>query len=611
MSWINFFFADGGDIPFTDADKERNKLRIEIDLYSYWKEALLSALLGAYAVLFFWEGWSKGVSALGLNATVFIFGIICLFAICRQRERPLKSDDLLWIMPSIVIGLSYSIYANTFFKNVNLLVFPLLFAWYLNSTNDVFTNRFLTQKTAVVDLVKRSLLATLPFILPAWNAYAKVLANRFNTSPSLIKRVSLGLLFFALASALTVPLLYTADTIFAERIDVIVTWPIENFSWSFVLRVVVGTVIALLLFSTSFGWSRPWSLSEDSPITGIDSVISGIALTGILAIYLLFIATRIEQIFVSVLPNEPDSVRLLVKTGFWQLVALSFINVGVFSYLYKKTNQYVQIILAIFAASSLIILGSAGHKMYLYVLNHGLSYEKFYASYAVLFCGVLLGRLLAASFFSRTCDVIRVGMLYFLVMYSALALLPVSQIIWHTNTALTNLSDSPDTWLLDEKWHDELTLDVTPRVTELLDRREAVKDEFYVELGRLTALSSSEGSYQDEREKYCYDPDTLWIYPNNNLYNSTCLHKWILRSYFHQLLNRLFPTDDHPRSFVTATHINPKSLNNNTIELFQWLVKREMTLKKKNWHEYNLSALIAENSFHQRRKRSRIDEKTY
>jgi len=596
MSWTKSDTADGGDNPFADVDKERNKLRIKIDLYSYWKEALLSALLGAFAVLFFWEGWFKGVTALGLNATVFIFGVICLFVICRQRERPLKSDDLLWIMPSIVIGLSYSIYENTFFKNVNLFVFPLLFAWYLNSTNDIFKRRFITQKAAVVDLVKRSLLTTLPFILPAWDAYAEFLANRFNAPTSQIKRVSLGLLFLALASALTVPLLYTADTLFAERIDVIVTWPIENFSWSFFLRVAVGTIIALLLFSTSFGWSRPWSLSEDSPNTGIDSVISGIALTGILAIYLLFIATQIEQIFVSVLPTEADSVTLLVKTGFWQLVALSFINVGAFAYLYKKTNQYVQIILVIFAASSLIILGSAGHKMYLYVLNYGFSYEKFYASYAVLFCGVLLGRLFLVSFFSRTCDIIRVGMFYFLVMYSVLSLLPVSQIIWHTNTALTNFSDNPDrsTWLRDnKKWRQELTLDVTPQVIELLSTKEAVIDKFYADLERLTSLSNDEATFDDEKEKYCYNLDTLRIYQSYSYHVSIC-HNWILREYFDQLTDEFFEDDAFPHQ---QEHLSSLLLDRTSSELEsirQWMYERNMTRVKKNWHEYNLSTLLAE-----------------
>lgn len=59
-------------------------------------------------------------------------------------------------------------------------------------------------------------------------------------------------------------------------------------------------------------------------------------LSGVLALYGLFIFVQIERLWVNDLPVDFASTENLVKTGFWQLVFLSFLNSALFVFFLPK-----------------------------------------------------------------------------------------------------------------------------------------------------------------------------------------------------------------------------------------------------------------------------------
>ncbi len=132
----------------------------------------------------------------------------------------------------------------------------------------------------------------------------------------------------------------------------------------------------------------------------------------------------------------------MVKSGFWQLLFLSVINIIIYFLAYRKTVPAVQKILGAFMVASLLLLFSAAHRMILYVTNYGFSYEKFFALYTVLFCTILLIWLISRLFVSHRSNILKFLVLLFLWMYALATVFPVEQFILRTNVSLAKNPDS-------------------------------------------------------------------------------------------------------------------------------------------------------------------------
>ncbi len=102
----------------------------------------------------------------------------------------------------------------------------------------------------------------------------------------------------------------------------------------------------------------------------------------------------------------------------------------------------VQKLLAVFTVASLLLLVSAAQRMVLYVTTYGFSYEKFFASYAVLFCAIVFVWLISRLFVSKRADILKFSAILFLWMYAVITIFPVEQFVLRTNVKLAEHPDS-------------------------------------------------------------------------------------------------------------------------------------------------------------------------
>ena len=424
----------------SDFSEKRN----DVDSRTYGKQAVICALLGIYWIVFFWNIWDsdRGVHALGFNATFFVLVALYLLGLGTPEKTLFHRKQLLWALPPLLIGLSYSFYENPFFKAISLFVVPLIAAWLYNYALIPDRPRVSFDRHIMVRLFARSHFEVALFIKPAWEWYLNSVSSVVHVSKAVVRRISLGIVALVVAGFAVVPLLYTADALFAERINALTNWPLRAWSWSTLAKIYVFLVVTIGFFSGILAWAKPSVPAEKRKDLQIDSLISGIMLSGVLAFYGLFIFVQIERIWIDDLPVNFTAVESLVKTGFWQLVALSFLNSVLFIVLYRKTSTFVQMLLTAFAVSSLLILFSAAQRMFLYVMYYGFSYEKFYASYVVVFCAVLLTYLAFASLRRAKTDVLKFFMLAFIWMFTAVAIIPVDKIILEANIALSEREES-------------------------------------------------------------------------------------------------------------------------------------------------------------------------
>lgn len=387
-----------------------------------------SALLSLVWVTFLWGFLDDGVYALGLNATLFL--IFFIQTVIRER------GSLLSYPPLIMVALSFSLYENPFFKMVCLPVVPLIFGFYLLDEGP--------KRWHLVAVIRRLLVAVLlPLTYLGRATIAHVdLGSRLPSLPiPLAGSIAKGLTILLFLSLLVIiPLLSWADHLFAERM----VW-IQVFLGDYLLallpegmiaRGVVFILLDLLILATIFAWQKKREETEAPVLTMTDSISAGIVLAGVLLIYSVFLSVQAERLFVTQLPTHFSEIVWYVKSGFWQLIALSVVNILIFVGYYQRTALVVQRLLAGFTLASLLILLSAGHRMFLYVTSRGLSYEKFYASYAVLYCAVLFALLLWSLLGRKRIEALQVTINLFVWMFGIVSILPVEQIVLKTNISL-------------------------------------------------------------------------------------------------------------------------------------------------------------------------------
>lgn len=407
------------------------------------KTLIFSAALAAFWVIFFWNFWDRGVYALGFNAAIFDFLLLSLFIWTLRKKNCYTKQDLKWLVPIILIALSYAIYDNPFLKLVGLLVLPILFAVFYNQAFLPDKKTKLWNFEFIFKIINRffSFLLT---IGQSATSYLNLIIPADKTKKGVVARVFGGvILFLIIALTIFIPLLSSADVLFAGKVQIIYNWFLNIISLPFVYKLLTFAALSIFFLSVLTAWSKAFSYQgEDGADKKIDPIIPGIVLGGILCLYLLFLWVQLSRLWVGTLPFDFKETENLVKSGFWQLFFLSIINILIYFFTYKKTTVWVQRLLTVFTFASLLLLVSAGYRMGLYVAYYGFSYEKFFASYTVIFCAIIFIWLIAQLFIKKRANILKFLVLLFLWMYALVGIFPVEQFILRTNVALSKVGES-------------------------------------------------------------------------------------------------------------------------------------------------------------------------
>jgi len=399
-----------------------------------------SLFLAIYFVIFVWNFWSELIYALGFNLTIFILGFLFLFFSATKINAFKK--NYFWVMPIILIAISFSLWENPFLKVINLLILPFLLSIFFAYSLTV--SRELNFRFIFLSIMERILILTK--IKEAIALFFDQINIAKGDKLKIFVRITFGILLFAvLALTIFIPLLSAADPDFAKMVDGIMKWFHKIISFRYLNRIIFAIIanFAIISYILSFRKKVTNEKVENSKEKKlIDPIISGIVLGGVLVLYLLFLFTQISHLWVNQLPINFSETERLVKSGFWQLFLLSMMNILFFFGYFRKTNNIVQNILKIFIVASLLLLFSAGYKMFLYVFYYGLSYEKFFASYAVIYFAVIFVWLLVQLFNNKEKNIFKFLVFSFLWMYSVLTIMPVERIIFSVNEKLSLRADS-------------------------------------------------------------------------------------------------------------------------------------------------------------------------
>ena len=402
----------------------------------------LCAGLSFFFVLALWGFWDKGLQALGLNAGIFLLTFLGIIIYqLKLIGRDIKKD-LIWLIPVAFIFFSYFLYENPFVKACNFLVIPISLATFLIANNQ--TKAWSCPLMIIAAL--KGLLFSPPCLLRSIEGHFDSFSFKkigLAKQGKLIRRILAGIIISAIILfTLVIPLLSSADQEFAQAMSKLYHYTIrpliDIFEIPLIAKILFGIALSLYLVAQIFSWTTEVE-NYDSANKKIDSLVAGIIIAAILFFYLLFIAIQLKHIWVGQLPIEFKQTERLVKSGFWQLFFLTLLNIIMFLACYKKTNKTTQNILAAFTMASLILLTSAGERMFLYVWHYGFSYEKLFASYTVIYCSILFLIFNFSILKNSQLDIIKTACILFIWMYGICTVLPLESMMVRANLSLSQI----------------------------------------------------------------------------------------------------------------------------------------------------------------------------
>ncbi len=463
------------------------------DKAKYLWQPIAAILAGLFFIFFLWGLWTKGTYALGLNATIFCLGFLFFVGKASEAKTIFSRNNLSWAIPIAIMSISFVLFENPFFKIIHCLSFPfiatLVYALHRlqNPKQDFWTQ----------DLLRIALFKSIANFFTSIPKATEGLLSFSNTAipfrNPFAASIYKGLIILILLLCAIIPLLLSADSLFAQHSERLITILCDYISLTTVAKIIVGLIVAVSVFSSFIAWASPISYDFSNAQTKRDSIVAGIIIAGLLLVYFFFLGVQIERLWIDTLPFEFRDTEEYVKSGFWQLVILSFLNVVLFISYYKRTSNLSQALLSIFSIASLLLVVSAAHRMALYVAYYGFSYEKFYATYTVLFCAILICVLTYVSFQQKPKDVVRIGFTLLLWMYTAVSVFPTERFILQSTLALSRLPESR----MDIGELRMLSTDVLPLVTRYLKLGEIVED-----------LTGRDNCYS--YEKRCWQTDDQW-----------------------------------------------------------------------------------------------------
>lgn len=398
------------------------------------KKILYSSLfLSILQSILFWHK-SPGISiAIFLTATI----ILTIYSL-KEKEMIKNKKGILWAVPIELLGLTYFIFNNIFFKILNVPVILVLFViMCMNITEaKVKENKFIRQ---ILGKIFKPFIVLFDFISDFdMDKFFENNKENQNNKSNNIKKVGKSLLIAIPVILIIIFLLSSADSVF-ESIFSSFTKSISKMLEIKTINDLLGRLLVIAFtFVYIAGFIIAFARSEKQEET--EEKTSGIKLSDLTIkmllislniIYLLFSLIQFKYLFINAGRTADFDYATYARTGFFQLMFVSFIN---FALLHickknKENNKLLKIMLIVF---TIIIVISAAFRMHLYEQEYGYTYLRLFV-YSILMTEILVLIPILARICGKKIDTFKSTIQIIIIMYVALNFINIDKIIARNN----------------------------------------------------------------------------------------------------------------------------------------------------------------------------------
>ncbi len=421
---------------------------------------ILSILLGVCFVILFYD------KELGVSYTIFTLMILLYYAIVIKKQACQKwyfhmGSGYIFLLSTIFIRSDFLL-----FKVLNFLAIPFFIGVHLA----IYTGE--KEVAAIVKGAIRYLLMPISK-LHAIVLYASKAQSLDKQRQEKIKKVLLGILIVTPILFIVIPLMLSADAVFAHKISV-TTGGIEGlFESQIFIRIGIVILVAAYLYAQIYYMhqekiQKPIKVYREGEDTfifhGFDRTITATFITVLDAIYLFFSSIQIIYLFGGGKLPEGYTYASYAREGFFQLVILSVINVLIvliinrFYLGYKldqdslrkgrKTDVFISSLLSVMVACTGIMIISSLFRMHLYEVAYGSTRLRLLVFMFLLFETVTLA-IVAYSIWNRKFPLAKIITCVMLSSYLIVNFINIDGIVAKRNIDRYIKTDKLDTLYLE------------------------------------------------------------------------------------------------------------------------------------------------------------------
>ena len=377
---------------------------------------------------------------IGISMLIFSIignGLISYILIRKNKIKNKKGFFL--IIPIILLSSTYFIFANTTFYIANIFIIIILnltmYAIAITPKNYLrgyIVNSFELLKNTITgckegkDYTKEK---------SKENIKIKNKIEKEN-----VKKIAISLLIVFAVVGVVIGLLISADSIFANIFENIAN-VFKNINISstlrFVIRLVLIVVAYILILSFILKLNKEYNYQAKELKTNNNKYAFTIKLLLIAlnVVYLVFCFIQIESLFAKINIDTDFNYASYARTGFFQLMFVSFINFAVillsnkFNENKEKSIKILNLFLVIF---TIIIAISSMYRMYMYQMEFGLTYLRMFV-YIILITEILTFAPIIIYIFNEKFDFMKCSFAIWVCMYCVINFINIERIIVDTN----------------------------------------------------------------------------------------------------------------------------------------------------------------------------------
>ncbi|MNZ38290.1 hypothetical protein D3C78_557650 [compost metagenome] len=452
-----------------------------------YERMLLLALLFGLLSQYLFVGVQAGLSVpcfILLFYGLFFYSIKGRIGGFEKWHGQISAGWLLFI-PIGLLALTYTLYANSFFRAMNVLViFALIVAQTALLTRS--STRPWNRGSFYAELLFLGLLKPVAFISVPFTLFNDRLKSgrQENAARGRLGKVTLGLLLAAPVLIVVVSLLAAADEIFLSWVNGIPQLFGRFSIGDGLYRLFIATILALYAFCYIWGLlfhkasdapggmqhsaeSKP---SPDSHKLEFDPITAGTLLISINLVYVLFVVIQFTYLFGAAggLLPEGAAYAEYARRGFAELVLVAMINIGLLMcglHMIRRTSARAEwmrkLSLSVLIGCTIVMLISAYSRLSLYENAYGFTHTRLLVHGFMIYLGVLLIVALLRIWKER----FSMGKVYMVV--SILAYVLINYMNLDARIASNNIARYESTGSIDMAYLGTLSTDAAPALLKL------------------------------------------------------------------------------------------------------------------------------------------------
>lgn len=470
----------------------------------------MSSLILWIFLIAIWHSILFYEKAFGISVILFIIPLLTFIYYVLEKNNKIKNKKgLLWMIPILLLSLTYTIFNNWFFNTLNILVITLLFTlMYIYTIKPTFNLEEILNEIIIL------LIEPLTKVSQIYNLTVK----KWFHSPKEKKPdkgIIKSILIILPITLIIIILLSSADSMFANLFTFFTDF-LEKLSIPGVLKDALFRCIPLLLIFfylagtinfILYNYEKTKVISSKNKIN-IETKTIKLLLMVLNGIYVIFDIIQIRSLFLHKVSMDITYAEY-ARQGFFQLMIVSIINVIIIlvskstesKNTQKEENQWINGMCILMIALTFIIIISSFIRMYMYESEYGYTLLRLLV-YVTLITETILLIPTIFYIYNTKVNIVKAYMIIIVSVYTLINFANVDYLI-----AKNNIDRYYKTEKIDLDYLENYGTDNIPLLLELYQNteEESVKDSLelyfkYLEIDRNSFQEFNLSKYQAQKQ---------------------------------------------------------------------------------------------------------------